>query len=88
MSIRTRILGSVAAATLTAGLGLAALPAGAAGPGPVDGPDDIKICEELEITPADDCFDHPVEEPDPEPDPDPDPQVDDDPKPGRPDFTG
>jgi hypothetical protein len=86
MNIRTRILGSVAAATLTAGLGLAAMPAGAAGPGPVADVDDVAICEELEITPEDDCFDHPVEEPDP--DPEPEPEVNDDPKPGRPDFTG
>ena len=86
MSIRTRILGSVAAATLTAGLALATVPAGAAGPGPVDGPDDITTCEELEITPGDDCFDQPVEEPNPEPEPEP--EVNDDPKPGRPDFTG
>ncbi len=85
MSIRTRILGAVAAATLTAGLGLATVPAGAE-PGPVADVDDFKICEELEVTPGDDCPDHPVEEPEPEVDLDP--EVDDAPKPGRPSFTG
>ena len=82
MSIRTRILGSVAAATLTAGLGLA-LPAGASAPAGID---DFQQCVENEITPGDDCYDHPVEEPkEPEPT---EPEVNDDPKPGRPDFTG
>jgi hypothetical protein len=87
MRIRTAILGPVAAMTLIAGFGLATVPAGAA-PGPV-GPDDITACEELEITPGDDCPDKPKpEKPDVDPEPDPEPQADDAPKPGRPSFTG
>jgi hypothetical protein len=87
MSIRTRILGPVAAMTLVAGFGLATVPAGAA-PGPV-GPDDITACEELEITPGDDCPDKPKpDKPDVDPEPEPEPRVDDAPKQGRPSFTG
>ena len=85
MSIRTRILGPVAAATLIAGFGLAAVPAGAE-PGPV-GPGGLTTCEEDWDKPGDECPDKPkVDQPEP---PDPEPQVDnDDPKPGNPSFTG
>jgi hypothetical protein len=90
MSIRTAILGPVAAVTLVAGLGVAGH-AAAAVPGPV-GPDDITACQELEITPGDDCPDKPKPDKpdvDPEPDPKPDkPRADDAPRPGRPSFTG
>jgi hypothetical protein len=86
MRIRTAILGPVAALTLVTGLGVAGH-AAAAAPGPV-GPGDITTCQELEITPGDDCPDKPKADKPPEPKPDPQPQADDAPKPGRPSFTG
>jgi hypothetical protein len=86
MRIRTAILGPVAALTLVTGLGVASHTAAAA-PGPV-GPGDITTCQELEITPGDDCPDKPKVDKPPEPKPDPQPQADDAPKPGRPSFTG
>jgi hypothetical protein len=86
MRIRTAILGPVAALTLVSGLGLAGH-AAAAAPGPV-GPDDITTCQELEITPGDDCPDKPKVDKPPEPKPEPEPHAEDAPKPGRPSFTG
>lgn len=87
MSIRTRILGPLAAVSLVAGVGLATVPAGAA-PGP-DGPGDIVACEENWDLPGDDCPDKPKDEPPAPPVDEPRPSVDDDdPKPGRPSFTG
>jgi hypothetical protein len=88
MRIRTAILGPVAALTLVTGLGVAGH-AAAAAPGPV-GPGDLTTCQELEITPGDDCPDKPKVDkpPEPKPDPQPQPQADDAPKPGRPSFTG
>jgi hypothetical protein len=86
MRIRTAILGPVAALTLVTGLGISGHVAAAA-PGPV-GPGDLTTCQELEITPGDDCPDKPKVDKPPEPKPDPQPQADDAPKPGRPSFTG
>jgi hypothetical protein len=86
MRISTAILGPVAALTLVTGFGVAGH-AAAAAPGPV-GPGDLTTCQELEITPGDDCPDKPKVDKPPEPKPDPQPQADDAPKPGRPSFTG
>ena len=86
MSIRTRILGPVAALALVAGVGVTAVPAVA---GPPVGPDDITTCEEDWDKPGDECPDKPKDEMPPQPpEPSEPPDVDDAPRQGRPSFTG